>query len=57
MEKLFELMKDELGGKIMTNFVGLRVKPFSYLIDERSDGKKAKGSKECHEKKIEKKTV
>ena len=50
-------MKDELGGKIMTNFVGLRVKPFSYLIDDRSDGKKAKGSKECHEKKIEKKTV
>ena len=37
-------MKDELGGKIMTNFVGLRVKPYSYLIDDRSDGKKAKGS-------------
>ena len=46
-------MKDELGGKIMTNFVGLRVKPYSYLIDDRSNGKKAKGSKTCHEKKTQ----
>ena len=26
--------KDKLGGKIMTKFVGLRVKSYSYLIDD-----------------------
>ena len=50
-------MKDELGGKIMTNFVGLRVKPYSYLIDDRSDGKKAKGSWEENSKLEISKTV
>ena len=38
-------MKDELGGKIMTNFVGLRAKTYSYLIDGGSENKKAKGTK------------
>ena len=38
-------MKDELAGKIMTKFVGLRAKTYSYLTDDRSEGKKAKGTK------------
>ena len=40
-------MKDELGGKIMTKFVGLRAKTYSYLVDEGSEDKKAKGTKTC----------
>ena len=39
-------MKDELGGKIMTKFVGLRAKTYSYLIEDGSEDKKAKGTKE-----------
>ena len=40
-------MKDKLGGKIMTKFVGLRAKTYSYLIDDASEDKKAKGTKKC----------
>ena len=40
-------MKDELGGKIMTKFVGLRAKTYSCLIDDGSEDKKAKGTKKC----------
>ena len=43
-------MKDELGGNIMTKFAGLRAKPYSYLIDNSSEDKKAKGTKKCVEK-------
>ena len=39
------LMKDKLGGKIMTKFFRLRVKTYSYLIDDGSEDKKAKGTK------------
>ena len=38
-------MRDELGGKIMTKFVGLRAKTYSYLIDDGNEDKKAKGTK------------
>ena len=41
------LMRDELGGKIMTKFVGLRAKTYSYLIDQSSEDKKSKGTKKC----------
>ena len=41
------LMKGELGGKIMTKFVGLIPKTYSYSIDDDSEYKKAKGTKVC----------
>ena len=31
------MFKDQLGGKIMTEFVGLRAKTYSYLIDDYND--------------------
>ena len=40
-------MKDKLGGNIITKFVGLRPKYYSYLIDEGSEDKKVKDSKKC----------
>ena len=46
--KVIGLMKDKLGGKTMKKFVlGLRVKTFSYLIDDGSENKKSKGTKRC----------
>ena len=39
--------KDELGGKIMTESVGLRAKTWAYLIDDAIKKKKAKGTKKC----------
>ena len=41
------LFKDELGGKIMTLFVGVRAKTYAYLKDDDSEHKKAKGIKKC----------
>ena len=46
-KKLIGLMKDESGGKIMKIFLGLRGKTYSYLIDDGSQDKKAKGTKKC----------
>ena len=43
--KVIELMKDELSGKIITKFVGLTAKTYSYLIDDGSEDNKAKGTK------------
>ena len=45
-------MKDELGGKIMTEFVTLRPKTYSFLTDDGKENKKAKGTKKCVIKKI-----
>ena len=38
-KKVFGLMKDELGGKIMTKFVRPRAKTYSYLIDDVNEDK------------------
>ena len=38
-------MKDKLGGKIRTEFVTLRPKTYSYLMDDGNSDKKAKGTK------------
>ena len=40
-KKVIGLMKYELGGKIMTEFVELRPKTNSYLVDDGSDGWKS----------------
>ena len=44
-KKVIGLMKDELGGKIITEFVTLRPKTNSYLTDDGKEDKKAKGTK------------
>ena len=46
-KKVIGLMKDELGGKIITEFVTLRPKTYSYLINNCKEDKKAKGTKKC----------
>ena len=46
-KKAIGLMKVELGGKTMTEFGALRPKTYSYLIDDDSESKKAKGTKKC----------
>ena len=55
-KKVLGKFKDEIRGKIMTKFVALRAKTYSYLIDEYRDedyeknkilNKKAKGTKRC----------
>ena len=51
-KKIISLMKDELGGKIITEFVTLRPKTYSFLIDDGKEDKKAKGTKKCVIKKM-----
>ena len=46
-KKFISLMKDELGGKIITEFVTLRPKTYSFLTDDGKENKKAKGTKKC----------
>ena len=40
-------MEDELEGRIITEFVALRPKPYSYLTDDCKEDKKAKGTMKC----------
>ena len=51
-EKVIGLMKDELGGKIITEFVTLRPKTYSFLTDDGKEDKKAKETKKCIIKKM-----
>ena len=55
-KKVIDKFKDELGGKIMTEFCALTAKAYSFLLDDYNDGdyeknkiinKKAKGTKKC----------
>ena len=44
-KKVIGLFKDELGGNIMKEIVALRAKTYSYLMDDDSEHKKAKGTR------------
>ena len=51
-KKVIGLMKDKLGGKIITEFVKLRPRTYSYLTDDGKEDKKTKGTKKCVIKKM-----
>ena len=51
-KKVIGLMKVELGGEIITEFIALRPKAYSYLTDNHKIDKKAKGTKKCVIKKM-----
>ena len=44
-KKVIDHFKDELGGKIMKEFVGIRANTWAYLMDDDSEHKKAKRTK------------
>ena len=46
-KKVVGLMKDELGGKVMTEFAALTPKTYSYLMDDGNSDKKTKWAKKC----------
>ena len=46
-KKVPGLFKDKLGGKIITEFVALRPKAYSYLDDDGNEHKKSKDTKRC----------
>ena len=51
-KKVIGLMKDELSGKIITEFVTLRPRTYLYLTDDGKGDKKTKGTKKCVIKKM-----
>ena len=51
-KKVIGLMKGELDGKIITEFVTVRPKTYSYLTDDGKEDKKAKGTRKCVIKKM-----
>ena len=44
-KKITGLFKDELDGKIMTEFVALRAKVYAYLMEDNSEHKKSERNK------------
>ena len=46
-KKVIGLMKDEVGGRVITKFVGLRAKNYSFVLDGEEEYKKCKGIKKC----------
>ena len=44
-KKSIGLFKDELGGRILKEFCALKAKAYSYLMDNESEVKKSKGTK------------
>ena len=51
-KKVIGLMKDELGGNIITGSASLRPKAYSFLTDDGKEDKKAKGTKKYVIKKM-----
>ena len=50
-KRFIGLIEDELGGQIMTEFVALRPKTYSYLMEDGSDANKSKRNKEMYNEK------
>ena len=46
-KKVIGLFKDQLGGKMVIEFVGLAPKTYKYLMYDDSEKKKSKGTKKC----------
>ena len=46
-KKVIGMFKDEIGGKIMTEFCALRAKTYAFKLDVDTEMKKAKGTKKC----------
>ena len=46
-KKVIGKFKDELGGKIMSEFCALRAKAYAFKLDDDNEIKKAKGTKKC----------
>ena len=50
-KEVVSVMEDELVGKIIEEFVRIRVNTYRYLIDDGSENKTAKDTKRCNIKK------
>ena len=46
-KKVIRKFKDELGGKVITEFITLRAKVYAYLKEDGSEHKRAKGTRKC----------
>ena len=45
--KVTGIMKDQFGGRIITQIAGLRATTYSYSTDDGSEDKKSKGTRKC----------